>query len=58
VDKAPTGERSYDFYALRYSPERQNLRDLIFREVYEDYFGQGQVLRLLEIREWDVGLIG
>lgn len=30
----------YDFYALRYSPERQNLRDSIFRLVYEDYFGQ------------------
>ena len=32
--------QSDDFYALRYSPELQTLRDAIFREVYEDYFGQ------------------
>ena len=34
------GETSYDFYAMRYAPERQKLRDAIFREVYEDYIGQ------------------
>ena len=43
VDKAPTGQ-SYDFYALRNSPERQNLRDSVFREVYDDYFGQSSWL--------------
>jgi ubiquinone/menaquinone biosynthesis C-methylase UbiE len=30
----------YNFYAMRYSPELQTLRDAIFREVYDDYFGQ------------------
>jgi ubiquinone/menaquinone biosynthesis C-methylase UbiE len=29
-----------DFYARRYAPERQRLQDMIFREVYADYFGQ------------------
>jgi len=38
-NKVQAGQ-SYDFYAMRYSPERQNLRDAIFREVYDDYFGQ------------------
>lgn len=33
-------EMSYDFYAMRYAPERQKLRDAIFREVYDDYIGQ------------------
>ena len=29
-----------DFYETRYAPERQRLQDMIFREVYDDYFGQ------------------
>ena len=29
-----------DFYETRYAPERQRLQDMIFGEVYEDYFGQ------------------
>jgi ubiquinone/menaquinone biosynthesis C-methylase UbiE len=29
-----------DFYGTRYAPEQQYLRDVVFREVYEDYFGQ------------------
>lgn len=32
--------RSHEFYDLRYAPELQNLQDVIFREVYDDYFGQ------------------
>jgi SAM-dependent methyltransferase len=34
-EAAPT-----DFYETRYAPERQRLQDMIFREVYDDYFGQ------------------
>jgi ubiquinone/menaquinone biosynthesis C-methylase UbiE len=34
----------YDFYAARYAPERQKLRDAIFREVYDDYIGQSSWL--------------
>ena len=30
----------YDFFAMRYAPERQKLRDAIFSEVYDDYIGQ------------------
>lgn len=29
-----------DFYTRRYSSERQELRDMLFAEVYDDYFGQ------------------
>jgi cyclopropane fatty-acyl-phospholipid synthase-like methyltransferase len=29
-----------DFYGTRYSADRQKLRDLIFGEVYDNYFGQ------------------
>jgi SAM-dependent methyltransferase len=29
-----------DFYSARYSNERQKLRDVVFSEVYENYFGQ------------------
>jgi len=29
-----------EFYSIRYSDKRQKLRDTIFGEVYEDYFGQ------------------
>jgi SAM-dependent methyltransferase len=29
-----------DFYETRYAPERQRLQDIIFGEVYEDYFAQ------------------
>ena len=32
--------RPGDFYSTRYSPERQKLRDMLFAEVYENYFGQ------------------
>jgi SAM-dependent methyltransferase len=31
---------SPDFYTTRYSADRQKLRDLVFAEVYDDYFGQ------------------
>jgi SAM-dependent methyltransferase len=35
----PEGEL-HDFYDTRYAPQWQSLRDMIFREVYDDYFGQ------------------
>lgn len=31
---------SHEFYNKRYAPELQQLQDVIFREVYDDYFGQ------------------
>ena len=31
---------STDFYSTRYAPERQKLRDLVFGQVYDNYFGQ------------------
>jgi 2-polyprenyl-3-methyl-5-hydroxy-6-metoxy-1,4-benzoquinol methylase len=34
-EAAPT-----DFYETRYAPEQQRLQDMIFREVYDGYFGQ------------------
>ena len=36
---APDGQPS-DFCGTRYAPERQRLQDMVFREVYADYFGQ------------------
>src|SRR5882672_335374 len=36
----PNRDQPDDFYANRYSAERQRLRDLLFAEVYDDYFGQ------------------
>lgn len=33
-------DKPVDFYSARYSNERQKLRDLVFAEVYDDYFGQ------------------
>jgi ubiquinone/menaquinone biosynthesis C-methylase UbiE len=35
-----TGDKAVDFYTARYSNERQKLRDVIFAEVYDNYFGQ------------------
>jgi SAM-dependent methyltransferase len=41
-DEAPNVKevQSSDFYERRYEPQRQSLQDMIFREVYDDYFGQ------------------
>lgn len=36
----PTQTADNDFYSARYSSERQRHRDLIFAEVYDNYFGQ------------------
>src|SRR5882672_9193418 len=36
----PNRDQPDDFYANRYSAERQRLRDLVFAEVYDNYFGQ------------------
>jgi len=51
--------RQYDFYTTRYSREFQTLRDAIFREVYDDYFGQSSWLSTADYDrsiEWlDVG---
>jgi len=33
-------DKPSDFYSARYSNERQKLRDVIFAEVYDNYFGQ------------------
>ena len=35
-----TTDKPVDFYSARYSNERQRLRDLLFAEVYDNYFGQ------------------
>lgn len=35
-----TADKPVDFYSARYSSERQKLRDVIFAEVYDNYFGQ------------------
>lgn len=37
---ASTHQQPMDFYSQRYSSERQKLRDMLFAEVYDDYFGQ------------------
>jgi hypothetical protein len=37
--EVPEGQ-SHDYYGTRYAPERQRLQDMIFGEVYDDYFGQ------------------
>ena len=34
------GPKPTEFYGVRYSPERQRLKDQVFAEVYDDYFGQ------------------
>lgn len=35
-----TAHKPADFYSARYSNERQKLRDVVFAEVYDNYFGQ------------------
>lgn len=39
-DKMEAGQ-SQEFYETRYAPDRRKLRDTIFREVFDDYCGQG-----------------
>jgi SAM-dependent methyltransferase len=39
MKKQTTGQ-AYDFYEARYAQERQSLREVVFSEVYDDYFGQ------------------
>src|SRR5882762_8426174 len=34
------GPNPTEFYGARYSPERQRLKDQVFAEVYDGYFGQ------------------
>jgi SAM-dependent methyltransferase len=43
ADQGRTGQQ-HGFYADRYSPARQSLREAVFREVYDDYIGQSSWL--------------
>ncbi len=40
IKPKPPTDRPSDFYGARYSNDRQKLRDIIFAEVYDNYFGQ------------------
>lgn len=39
-ERTQTADEPVDFYSARYSIERQKLRDVLFAEVYDNYFGQ------------------